>query len=169
MGLSPNKSIVSWKYPELKIHLCSVAQGCQTLFDPTDCSPPGSSVHAIFQTRVLEQVAISYSRGSSQPRDQTCVSCICCISRQILYHGAAWEAPILHLILAKRPSSEMRLVHQTSWASQFSPVYLKHSQTLKLADRWASHQTQSLLYNKEVNFSLHRLATVLKERNGTVV
>ena len=40
-----------------------------------DCSPPGSSVHEIFQTRILEWVAISFSRGSSQPRDQTQVFC----------------------------------------------------------------------------------------------
>ena len=52
------------------------AQLCPTLCNPMDCNPPGSSVHGIFQPRVLEQVAISYSRGSSQPRDQTCVSCI---------------------------------------------------------------------------------------------
>ena len=51
-----------------------VAQSCPTLCDPVDCSPPGSSVHEIFQARVLEWVAISYSRGSSQPRDRTWVS-----------------------------------------------------------------------------------------------
>ena len=48
-----------------------VAQSCLTLCDPVDCSPPGSSVHGIFQARILEWVAISFSRGSSQPRDQT--------------------------------------------------------------------------------------------------
>ena len=53
-----------------------VAQSGPTLCDPTDCSPPGSSVHEILQARRLEQVANSYSRGSSQPRDQTRVSCI---------------------------------------------------------------------------------------------
>ena len=51
-----------------------VAQSCLTLCDPTDCSLPGSSVHGIFQARVLEWVAVSFSRGSSQPRDQTWVS-----------------------------------------------------------------------------------------------
>ena len=51
------------------------AQLCPTLCNPRDCSPPGSSVHGIFQARILEWVAVSYSRGSSQPRDQTCVSC----------------------------------------------------------------------------------------------
>ena len=51
-----------------------VAQSCLTLCDPMDCSLPGSSVHGIFQAVVLEWIAISFSRGSSQPRDQTRVS-----------------------------------------------------------------------------------------------
>ena len=51
-----------------------VAQLCPTLCDPMDCSPPGSSIHGIFQERVLEWGAISFSRGSSQPRDWTQVS-----------------------------------------------------------------------------------------------
>ena len=50
-----------------------VTQSCLTLCDPMDCSPPGSSVHGILQARILEWVAISSSRGSSQPsRDRTC-------------------------------------------------------------------------------------------------
>ena len=51
-----------------------VTQSCPTLCDPVDCSPPGFSVHGILQARILEWVAISFSRGSSQPRDQTRVS-----------------------------------------------------------------------------------------------
>ena len=51
-----------------------VAQSCPALCDPTDCSPPSSSVRRILQARVLEWVAISFSRGSSQPRDRTQVS-----------------------------------------------------------------------------------------------
>ena len=54
----------------------SVAQLCPTLYDPIDCSPPGSSVHGILQARILEWVASSFSRWSSQPKDQTWVSCI---------------------------------------------------------------------------------------------
>ena len=49
---------------------------CLTLFDPMDYSLSGSSVHGIFQASVLEWVAISFSRESSQPRNQTWVSCI---------------------------------------------------------------------------------------------
>ena len=55
-------------------YLSEVAQSCPTLCDPVDCSPPGSSVHGILQARVLEWVAISFSRGSSRPRDRTQVS-----------------------------------------------------------------------------------------------
>ena len=53
-----------------------VAQSCPTLCDPMDCSRLGSSIHGIFQARILEWVAISFSSGSSQPRDQTRVSFI---------------------------------------------------------------------------------------------
>ena len=62
-----------------------VAQSCPTLSDPMDCSPPGSSVHGISQTKTLEWVAIPFSRGSSQPRDQIpgllhCRQTLCCLS-----------------------------------------------------------------------------------------
>ena len=53
-----------------------VTQSCLTLCDPMDCSVAGSSVHGIFQSRILEWVAVAFSKGSSQPRDQTQVSCI---------------------------------------------------------------------------------------------
>ena len=53
-----------------------VTQSCPTLCDPMNCSLPGSSLHGIFQARVLEWVAIAFSRGSSRPRDRTRVSCI---------------------------------------------------------------------------------------------
>ena len=52
------------------------AQLSLTLRNPMDCSPPGSSVHGILQVKILKWVAFPFSRGSSQPRDQTQVSCI---------------------------------------------------------------------------------------------
>ena len=55
----------------LSMHL--VAQLYSTLCDPLDCSPPGSSVHGIFQARILKWIAISSSRGSSWPRDWFCI------------------------------------------------------------------------------------------------
>ena len=53
-----------------------VIQSCSILCDPMDCSPPGLSVDGISQARILERVAIPFSRGSSQPRDWNWVSCI---------------------------------------------------------------------------------------------
>ena len=58
-----------WKETESE-----VAQSCLTLCDPVDCSPPRSSVHGILQARILEWVAISFSRGSSRPRGWTQIS-----------------------------------------------------------------------------------------------
>ena len=51
-----------------------VAQSCPTLCNPMDCSLSGSAIHGIFQARVLEWIAISFSRGSSRPRKRTQVS-----------------------------------------------------------------------------------------------
>ena len=69
---------------------------CDQLFrDNMVCSLPGSSVHGIFQERILEGIAISFSRRSSQIRDRTHVSCI---SRQILYTQPPGKLPYLGLV-----------------------------------------------------------------------
>ena len=67
---------------------------------PMNWGPADFSVYGIFQPRILKQVAISYSRESSQPWDWICISCTSCIGKQILYHRATWEAPF--------PSWELR-------------------------------------------------------------
>ena len=108
--------------PFSKVKWNEVAQSCPALCDPMDCSLLGSSVHGIFQTRVLEWVAISFSRGSSRPRDWTRVShivdkrftvwttrevqgfksalqpCLCslCLSRALL----PLAAPLQHLLIS---------------------------------------------------------------------
>ena len=61
-------------------------QSCPTLCSPMDCSPPGFSVHGILQARILKCVVMLSSRGSSPTRDQTCVSYISCVGRQVSYH-----------------------------------------------------------------------------------
>ena len=78
------QSLKHWAPRDMTWRVC--AQSCPTLRDPRDYSLPGFSVHGIFQARILEWVAISYSRGSSRLRDQTHISCVSCIGRQILYH-----------------------------------------------------------------------------------
>ena len=96
-GMPPFKSLFSI--------VC--AQLCPTL-QLHDCSPPGYSVHGVFQARILQQVAISCSRGSSWPRDRTHVSCVSCIGRQILYHLCHLWSPLLpnfRVLTAVRGSS----------------------------------------------------------------
>ena len=85
-----------------------VAQSCLTLCDPVDCSLPGSSIHGILQARILEWVAISFSRGSSRPRDWTQVSCIVgrCFNlwttreapQEVLILGPTWDASVYSFI-----------------------------------------------------------------------
>ena len=74
--------------------VCAQLLSCSVLsdsLDPMDLKLPGISVHGIFQTRILEWVAMPSSRGSSQPRDETHISSI---GRWILYHWANWEASV---------------------------------------------------------------------------
>ena len=76
---SPNKcSSKLCSFPGLRLFtvLCLVTQLCLTLCNPMDCSPPGSTVQGVLQGRILECVAYPSSRGSSQPRNWTGVSCI---------------------------------------------------------------------------------------------
>ena len=71
------------------VHVCSVTHSCLTLCNPLDCCLPGS-FHRIFQARIPAWVAMPSTRGSSLPKNQTCVSCI---GRWIPYLTATWEAP----------------------------------------------------------------------------
>ena len=89
-------SISALDFPAGSVVKCSVAQSCLTLWDPMECSLLGSTVLGIFQARILEWIAISSSRESSQPgRDHTCITCVPWVSwigRWILYHSTSWEA-----------------------------------------------------------------------------
>ena len=82
--------------PEIKVCVCVVlclaSQLCLTLCNPMNCSLPGSSIHGIFQQEYWSGLSFPTPGVSSQPRDQTHVSCISCLGRQILYHCATWEA-----------------------------------------------------------------------------
>ena len=86
----PASTGVSWLFSAFGGKGALSLQVSPTLCDPVDCSPPGSSVHGTSPAKILEWVAISFSKGSSRPRDQICVSCI---GRWILYHCATlWES-----------------------------------------------------------------------------
>ena len=74
---------------------CKRAQSCLTLCDCLGCSPPDSSVHGMVQAKILEWVAISYSKGSSQHRGLNCVSCIFCIGRWVPYPSCHLGSPAI--------------------------------------------------------------------------
>ena len=103
-----------------------------------------SYVHGIFQTGILEQVVISYSRGASWPRDRTGVSCISCIGRWVLYHSTTWGVP--------QPDSVM-LIHcalsNTSgflFSRNYHVFYLPDSANLMLW--WAKLITSAALWGR---------------------
>ena len=86
-----------------------IAQSCLTFYDPMDCSPSGSSVHGILQARILEWVAIPFSRGSSQPGAQTQVSCF---AGQTLYQS---ESPGAF-------KDHPKYFHRSFWRSALYPA-----------------------------------------------
>ena len=95
-----NASYIKTFYTSKSESESEVTQSCPTLFDPMDCSLRGSSIHGIFQARVLECLAISLSRGSSLPRDWTPVSSI---ENRQFYHlshqGSSYSSKVLHKYL----------------------------------------------------------------------
>ena len=99
---------------------CLAAQSCLTDCDPMDSSPPVSSVCGVSQAKIQEQVAISFSRESSRPRDWTCFSCI---GRQVLYHWPTREA--LPFAWGMETSSPSQLASSTNYIT-FSPVLIVH-------------------------------------------
>ena len=119
--------------------LCSVTQSCPTLYDPMDCSLPGSSVHGILQARILERVAMPSSRGSSQPQDRTQVSHIAGRFFNVWATREAHEKHVyvyIHTYMCMYAyihthtlnTSLLKLVKQTF---TFSMLNQQHSETMK--------------------------------------
>ena len=87
---------------------------------PMDCSPAGSSVHGILQARMLEWVAISFSRETSWPRDWTCVSCF---SRRVLYYWTTRKAHMMlqwSLYICQNPCR----IYNKEWDLRLQGLYL---------------------------------------------
>ena len=82
--------------------VCLVTQSCPTLCDSMDCSPPGSSIHGIFQARILERVAVSFSRASSRPRTETSSTALQADSLPLSHQGSAFLTFIYVRIYALR-------------------------------------------------------------------
>ena len=153
-----------------------VTQSCPTLCDPMDYSLSGSSIHEIFQARVLEWIAISFSRGSSWPRNRTRVSCIAGrrFTVQLLSHvqifatpwTAAHQAPLsftvswsllkLMSIESVMPSNHLILCHPLLLLPSIFPSIRVFSSELALCIRWSKmeiqHQHQSFQWIFRVDF-----------------
>ena len=106
--------------------LCAQSLSHLWLCDSMDCSPPGSSVHGFLQARILQWVAISFSRGSFWTRDGTWGSCVSCLGRRILYYCTIWEAPIVD----KLNSPKLRLGTNQPLKFSFSKAQPIHFQKL---------------------------------------
>ena len=78
--------------------VCVCAQSCLSLCSPMDYSPLGSSVHGIVQDRILVWVFISFSRGSSQSKDQTHMSYVSCVGRWILHTGTTFTSNLQKMV-----------------------------------------------------------------------
>ena len=116
---SDNQKLTSDKSIQFNFLLypCMRAQSCLPLWDPTNGSLPAFSVCKIFKTRILEWVAISYSRGSFLLRDRTHVSCVSCIGKQILYHCTTWEVlSLLHECVCVLSRCSHTWLFVTLWA-----------------------------------------------------
>ena len=111
--------------------LCSVVS--DSLW-PHGLSTSRSSVHGILQARILEQVAIFYFRGSSQPGDWTHVFCVSWIGRQILYHYITWRAQksgewlflrrasLVAQMVKNLPAMQETRVGKTPWRREWQPT-----------------------------------------------
>ena len=106
----------TYKVSCLNLFSHSVVSFC----DSMNCSPTGSSVHGILQARTLESVALPFCRGSSQPRDLTCVSYFSCVGRQVLYHHghhqmlARWQFQSKQCVKTNLCVREPRVEEQSS-------------------------------------------------------
>ena len=102
---------------------------CQVVSDSSDpmgCSLPGFSIHGSFQERMLKWVSVSYSRGSSRPRDWSRVRCISCIGRRILYHCATWKA----LYCQKYSTNAHYSRNFFSTYMEYSPIFQKKKKSV---------------------------------------
>ena len=116
---------------------CLVAKLCWLFGDPMDCRLPGSS--GIFQARILQWAAISSSRGSSQRKGQTHISCIPCTGRQILYHWANTEAYPIPKASGTFSAIKAHACHHIPWMASYDCLFSEDPQFCPLTARVVPH------------------------------
>ena len=125
-------------------------QSCPTLWDPRDGSPTGSPVPGILQARILEWVTISFSKGSSRLRDQTCISCVSCIGSVILDslrpHGSrTWlysPTSLVALMVKHLPTMQETWVQSLGQEDPLEKEISTHSSTLAQKIPWTEEPSR---------------------------
>ena len=98
-SMGSQKSRIEWLSTYRRVHAKSL-QLCSTLCDPVDCSPPGSSIHGVHQARILEWAAMPSSRGSSWPRDGSCVSYLHWLAGSLPVAPNCWQCSLTILLIS---------------------------------------------------------------------
>ena len=146
--------------------MCSVVS---TRWDLINCRPSNSSFHRILQARILEWVAISSSRGSSSPQDQTHISWIPCFGRQIIYHWVIWGT-----INLKGPHKHVGLHQTTENIHSIWHLQWKEMTTYGMGENickqyswewfniWNRQVIHKIIYNNSNYFLRHYFKTILR-------
>ena len=108
----------------VSVCVCSVVQSCLTLCDPMDCSSPGCTVHGNFLARILEWIAISYSRGFSWPRDQTVSLAYSALAGRPFTTRTTWEAPHNQLHHHRQKRHPLTFIWMKCSGSLLLPLYV---------------------------------------------
>ena len=111
-------------YTSMCSNMCCVCSIMSTLYDPVNCNPPGPFVCGIFWARILEWIAIFFSRGSSQPRWSSLHSCTSCIGREILFHAIKYLVSFMKSVSLKLHKCISFLLMHSWWL--FSRGALKY-------------------------------------------
>ena len=118
--------------------LCTlVTQSCPTLFQPHDCSPPGSPVHGILQVRILQWVSMPSSRGSSGPRDRTHLTSSALAGRFFTSSGT-WEAPPSWGTYNKWMSPSLQMTQPSRQNFPIPSFHVKQEKPVTLSVLWDS-------------------------------
>ena len=122
----------------VSVCVCSVVQSCLILCDPMDYSSPGCSVHGIFLARILEWIAISYSRGFSRPRDQTVSLAYSALAGRLFTTRTTWEAPHNQLHHHRQTRHPLTFIWMKCSGSLLLPLYVPDDPTLLTFDIFSS-------------------------------